>query len=59
MGFRFIAESKVRVLYVSIAVVDKIEYCVIAQRGRGTEGLRGIKGNNLETIRVDTMKQGF
>jgi hypothetical protein len=60
MGFRYIEESKDRVLYISIAVEDEIEYCIRALRGRGTEGPRGNKkGGNLETIRVERMKKGF
>jgi hypothetical protein len=38
MGFRYIGESKDRVLYVSIAVEDEIEYCIVALRGGSTEG---------------------
>jgi hypothetical protein len=43
MGFRFIGESKAKVLYVSIAVEDEIEYCIVALRGGCTEGPRGTK----------------
>jgi hypothetical protein len=60
MGFRYIGESKDRVLYVSIAVEDEIEYCIVALRGGGIEGPGGNKkGDNLETIRVERMKKGF
>jgi hypothetical protein len=60
MGFRYIGERKDRVLYVSIAVEDEIEYCIVGVRGRGTED-PGVnkKGENLETIRVERMKKGF
>jgi hypothetical protein len=60
MGFRFITESKNRDPYVSIAVEDEIEYCIVALKRGGTEGPGGNKkGDNLETIRVDRMKKGF
>jgi hypothetical protein len=36
------------------------EYCIVALRGRGTEGLGGnIQGDNLEAIGVKRMKKGF
>jgi hypothetical protein len=57
MGFRYIGESKDRVLYVSIAVEGEIEYCTVALRGGGTDGPEGNK-KGLETIRVEGMK-GF
>jgi hypothetical protein len=60
MGFRYIGESKDRVLYISIAVEDEIEYCIGALRDGGTEGPGdNTKGDNLETIRVERMKKGF
>jgi hypothetical protein len=60
MGFKYTGESEDRVLYVSIAVEDEIEYCIVALRDGGTEGPGGDKkGDNLETIRVERMKKSF
>jgi hypothetical protein len=60
MDFRYIGGNKDRVMYVSIAAEDEIEYYIVARRGRGIEGPEGSKkGDNLETIRVERAKKGF